>query len=398
MLIPLRTNRPPRRRPFVTETLIIVNMLVYLTGLIGQTTGVFDREAVVSFGQLSRSGFHVSQLFTYQFLHDPSSIWHLAFNMLFLWVFGCAVEDRMRRPSFLAFYLVGGAVAGIAHVSVSAAPVIGASGAVAAVTGAFLALFPRARIQIVLFFFIIGVYSIPALWFIGFFFAIDVLRQTGELLGGSSARVAYAAHIAGYLYGFSLAFTLLAVGIIKREEFDIFYLFKQSRRRAAFRSTNRDKAGGAWSSASADTSKRLARQREKDRDSRSPAQIAVANARQEITRYLERHDVEGAAARYRELLDNAPEATFPERGQLDLANRLFVDEHYEHAAQAYELLLDTYPSCREATEVRILLAMIYARHLERGDRARTVLAAVKTAPDDPHQRDLLESLQRELTA
>jgi len=398
MLIPLRTNRPPRRRPVVTETLIVVNMLVYLTGLIGATTGVFDRAAVLSIGQLSRTDFHVWQLFTYQFLHDPSAIWHLAFNMLFLWVFGCAVEDRMRRLSFLAFYLVGGAVAGMAHMAVEPAPVIGASGSVAAVTGAFLALFPRARIQIVFFFFIIGVYSIPALWFIGFFFAIDVLRQTGALLGGGGARVAYAAHIAGYLYGFGLAFTLLALNVVKREEFDVFYLFKQSRRRAAFRASNKDAAGGAWSSASADTAKRLAREREKDKGETSPAQAALATARQAITRALERHDVATAATRYRALLDTAPEATFPERRQLDLANRLFVDEDFQHAARAYELLLAAYPTCREATEVRIMLAMIYARHLGDRNNAKIALAGVKGVPDDPHQRDLLASLREELAA
>jgi hypothetical protein len=276
--------------------------------------------------------------------------------------------------------------------------VIGASGSVAAVTGAFLALFPRARIQIVFFFFIIGVYSIPALWFIGFFFAIDVLRQTGALLGGGGARVAYAAHIAGYLYGFGLAFTLLALNVVKREEFDVFYLFKQSRRRAAFRASNKDAAGGAWSSASADTAKRLAREREKDKGETSPAQAALATARQAITRALERHDVATAATRYRALLDTAPEATFPERRQLDLANRLFVDEDFQHAARAYELLLAAYPTCREATEVRIMLAMIYARHLGDRNNAKIALASVKGVPDDPHQRDLLASLREELAA
>ena len=80
----------------------------------------------------SRVDFRPWQLVTYQFLHDPWSVFHLGFNMLFLWVFGSAVEDRMSRPSYLAFYLMGGVVAGLGHMMTSASPVIGASGSVSA--------------------------------------------------------------------------------------------------------------------------------------------------------------------------------------------------------------------------------------------------------------------------
>jgi membrane associated rhomboid family serine protease len=399
MLIPLRTSRPLKRQPIVTQGLIVANMLVYLIGLVGEAGGAFDRGAMIAFGHLGRTDFHVWQLLTYQFLHDPGSIWHLAFNMLFLWVFGSAVEDRLGRASFLGFYLVGGTVAGIAHMMFSPAPVIGASGAVAGVTGAFLALFPRSRIQVLLFFFIIGVYAIPAVWFVGFYFLIDVLRQTGEILGGSSARVAYMAHLAGYLYGFALAFTLLAVGIVKRGEFDIFFLFVQSRRRARHRAAIKSSTGGMWESSSADTSRQL-QEKARHEARRSPQEIeqerSLFEARGEISRLIGSHELERAAERYRELLDEAPDAVMSESHQLDLANQFQADGDHERAAKAYELLLQRYPACPKAPEVRLILGLLYSRRLGKPQRARELIEQAKARLADAGQRALADQLLSEL--
>ena len=163
MFIPLRTNRPPRRKPVVTEALIALNLAVYLLGAAGAYLSLFEGpEALANFGHFDPRNFKAWQLLSYQFLHDPHGIWHIAFNMLFLWVFGCAVEDRLGRIGYLAFYLMAGAVAGLAQmVFAPQSPVIGASGSIAGVTGAFLALFPRSRIQVLLFFFIIFSFSFP---------------------------------------------------------------------------------------------------------------------------------------------------------------------------------------------------------------------------------------------
>ena len=138
----------------------------------------------------------------------------------------------------------------VGHVALAPeSPVIGASGSIAGVTGAFLALFPRSRIKVLVIFFFIGIFSIPSLWFIGFYFAIDVLRQSSSLLGGGEGDVAYMAHIAGYIYGFGTGFLLLATNVLKREEFDVFFVFTQARRRAAFRAASCWTAGeGSWAS------------------------------------------------------------------------------------------------------------------------------------------------------
>ena len=215
MFIPLRTDRQPKRRPVVTEFLIITNLLVYLIGVMGHYYDLFAFDRFVSAGHFDGQHIRAWQAITYQFLHDPGGVGHVAFNMLFLWVFGCAVDDRMTMLGILLFYLMAGIFAALAHMSLSDSPIIGASGSIAGVTGAFLALFPRSRIKILFFFFILGIYMIPSLWFIGLYFLIDVLRQTGELFGSGRSNVAYSAHIAGYIYGFFVAFALLGFRIIR---------------------------------------------------------------------------------------------------------------------------------------------------------------------------------------
>jgi membrane associated rhomboid family serine protease len=397
MFIPLRTNRAPRRRPLVTEALIVINLLIFLAGLVAERTGAMGRDEVVALGQLSRLDFHVWAVVTYQFLHDPYGIWHIAFNLLFLWVFGCAVEGRLGRASFLGFYLIGGAVAGIAQITLDPrAAVIGASGSVAAVSGAFLALFPRSRVQVLVFFFFIGVYSIPALWFIGLYILIDVLRATSQALGGGSGGIAFAAHLAGYLYGFALAFLLLATKIVAREEFDVFYLFKQYRRRAAFRAATRDKVGGAWESASADTGPQLEKKRATPEPPPDPRAAAHGAARAEISRLIAEHDLPAATARYRALLAESATATLSEDRQLDVANQLNAEGDDENAAAAYELYLEAYPLAAKASEVRLILGLLYTRRLARPDRARELIELAKARLRDHDQKALAEQLLAEI--
>lgn len=393
MIIPLRTDQPYRRKPRVTETLIFINLLIYLSGLIGQTLGTFDLETFARWGHFDPRNFKIWQLVTSTFLHDPSDVWHVAFNMLFLWIFGAAVEDRLGRLGFLGFYLTGGAVAGLAHAIVSPAPVIGASGAIAAVTGAFLALFPRSRI-IALFLIGFVLVGIPSLWLIGLYFVIDVLNQAGEFLGARGDRVAYMAHIAGYVYGFGVAFLLLATKILKRGECDVFFLFTQARRRAALRAANRGSAAGAWDSATADTGERL-RQAKEERPV-SPQEQRLMDQRAEINRLAAAHDLSTAALKYKSLLREAPDTVFGEQRQLELANQLYADSHHAVAAAAYELFLDRYSRAARAAEVRLILGVLYTRQLKHPDRAREVIEAAKPSLHDARQSALADELLAEL--
>ena len=169
MLFPLGTDRLPPRRPTTTIILVVLNLLIFIGVALAVRAGSTTHEEVIRWGAVSRVDFHWWSLVTSLFLHDPSGLGHVGFNMLFLWVFGQAVEARLGSLGFAAFYLVGGIAACLAHMVVTPAPAIGASGAFAAVSGAFLALFPRSTVRVLLFFLLIGIYHIPAIWFICFY-------------------------------------------------------------------------------------------------------------------------------------------------------------------------------------------------------------------------------------
>jgi len=391
MLIPLRTDRPPKRRPVITEALIIVNLIVYLVGAAGPFFDWFEHGAVAGFGHFDPHDFRAWQLVTYQFLHDPGGFAHIAFNMLFLWVFGAAVEDRLGRLGFLGFYLIAGMVAALAHSAVTTNPIIGASGSIAGVTGAFLALFPRSRIKILVFFFLIGVYNIPSLWFIGFYFVIDLLRQ----LSPGDSNVAYMAHLAGYVYGFGVGFALLALNILKREEFDVFFLFTQARRRAAFRAASKSGPAGMWTSAQADTSKRLAKIAAKA-DTITEREQQHFEKRAEISKLIAAHDLPAATKAYKQLLEEAPQAVLAEPHQLDVANQLYADSEHATAASAYELFLEKYASSYKANEVRLILGLIYARRLDKPTQAKALIEQAKSKLRDKRQSALADQLLAEL--
>ena len=148
MFIPLGTDRLPKHRVIVTPILIGLNLAVFVAMLLLNRSNIATFDQTIEFGAASRTNFHVWGLLTAAFLHDPHSLTHLGFNMLFLWVFGQAVESRLGWLGFAVFYLMGAVAASAAHMLISPAPAIGASGAVAAVSGAFLVLFPRATIKV----------------------------------------------------------------------------------------------------------------------------------------------------------------------------------------------------------------------------------------------------------
>jgi membrane associated rhomboid family serine protease len=134
-------------------------------------------------------------LLTSMFLHG--SLMHLGGNMLFLWVFGNNVEDHLGRVKFVVFYLVGGVVATFAHIALnidSTVPVVGASGAIAAVMGAYLVWFPDAPVRTVVIFFLITLINIRAKWLLGFWFV-------SQFLINPNSGVAWGAHVGGFVFG-----------------------------------------------------------------------------------------------------------------------------------------------------------------------------------------------------
>jgi membrane associated rhomboid family serine protease len=229
-MIPLRDDVPASRPPIVTRALVIACSIAFVLQL-GDPEGqlierfgmvparVFDPETIHVLrgprGQLlARIGEAAVPdwltLLTCTFLHGG---WlHFLGNMLFLWIFGDNVEDRFGRVRFLAFYLACGVAASAAHLLAardSAVPTIGASGAIAGVMGAYLLLYPRARVQmLVIWGFFVDVIVLPAPFYLGYWFLLQLVG--GAVQSGVGGGVAWWAHIGGFVVGALVAAMLRA--------------------------------------------------------------------------------------------------------------------------------------------------------------------------------------------
>ncbi|TMK63709.1 MAG: rhomboid family intramembrane serine protease [Actinobacteria bacterium] len=129
---------------------------------------------------------------------------HIGGNMLFLWIFGNNVEDRLKRPLFITFYFLGGLAASALQLAFgpnSAVPNVGASGAIAAILGAYLVLFPRARVYTIVFFFFITAIELPAVAVLGFWFVLQLFSGVGSIGADVNGGVAYWAHVGGFAFG-----------------------------------------------------------------------------------------------------------------------------------------------------------------------------------------------------
>jgi membrane associated rhomboid family serine protease len=244
-VIPLKDNIPTNRFPFVTAALILINIVVYVLatrhggslisgptapeelkyGAIpyalthyGDHCGFVQSGAVACQGQPHITGTPPKTIptwetvFTAMFMH--ASIIHIGGNMLFLWIFGNNVEEAMGPVKYVFFYLLGGIAALALQVAVgpnSTAPTLGASGAIAAVLGGYIILYPRARVLTLVFIiFLFTVIELPALVVLGLWFAEQaVFAAVGLTSPGASGGVAYFAHVGGFAFGL-LTIRLLA--------------------------------------------------------------------------------------------------------------------------------------------------------------------------------------------
>ena len=222
-MIPLRDANPTRRAPLVTLLLIAACCIAFAWELgvlaSGGESGLdrFFRDHGLVPADLLRepTGPPAAGIVTSLFLHAG---WlHLVGNMLYLWIFGNNVEDRLGRPAFLGFYLLGGIVATLAHVAIapsSTVPLIGASGAIAAALGAYVVLYPRARILSLVFLgFFYQLIEVPALLVLGFWFVLQLIAGFASLgETGIGGGVAFFAHIGGFAAGLLVALAIRSRG------------------------------------------------------------------------------------------------------------------------------------------------------------------------------------------
>jgi membrane associated rhomboid family serine protease len=217
-MIPLRDLNPTRRFPIVTVVLIALNALIFVYQLSLGDRGLaqlFMSAGVIPYEVTHSPGLGVARdLITSMFLHGG---WmHLLSNMLYLWIFGNNIEDEIGPVRYILFYLVCGIAASLAQVVASPdvrVPTIGASGAIAGVLGAYIVLFPSARVLSVVFlFYFIRFVEIPAIIVLGFWFILQFFSGLASLSGPQMGGVAYFAHIGGFVVGLALIFLFRARG------------------------------------------------------------------------------------------------------------------------------------------------------------------------------------------
>jgi membrane associated rhomboid family serine protease len=212
-LIPIGDDVPGERFPFLTYVLIGLNVLVFLFQLSLPQAEL--RELILTWGVTPRAVSAWSgdplvllTLFTSLFLHG--GWFHLIGNMLYLWIFGNNVEDRMGHAGFLVFYLLCGLAAGLAEVLLkpgSGFPTIGASGAIAGVLGAYFLLYPKAKVILLVpvFLFFFFTVQVPAVVVLGLWFVMQLFSGVSQLgVGTESGGVAYWAHAGGFVAGMVL--------------------------------------------------------------------------------------------------------------------------------------------------------------------------------------------------
>jgi membrane associated rhomboid family serine protease len=386
MLLPIRTSIVPSRTPYANYVLIGLNVVIFLLTyhphlIPGSTTQEPLRLTAQQF-MLYPVNAYLWQFVSYAFLHG--SWMHLIGNMYFLYLFGQTVNDRLGNVSYLCLYLAGAVFAGIGHMLFGKlVPVLGASGAVAAITGAYLVLFPRTLITVVYWFYIIGTVEVSALIFIAF--KLIIYDNFIEPSFAPSA-VAYWAHAAGYAFGILASILLIAFGFIGRTQEDLWFMLRQWNRRRQFR----DLAADGYDPFRGRTVRKTVDARVSGPSVAEPPLSAEPQnpLRTEILALIHGHNLATAAQRYQELLAQDPASVLPRQVQLDVANQLMSAGQWQSSAQAYELYLTHYSGYEYTEQVHLMLGLLYGRYLQSPDRAIVFLRKAMETLTDSAQKEL----------
>ena len=371
MIIPIRTETPTRRTPWVNYALIAANALVCVA--FGTST---ERRFGLGGLVLDPVWPHLYQFVTYQFLHGD--LMHMAGNMLFLWVFGNSVNAKMGHIPYLLFYVSGGMLAAWGFALTQAAPMVGASGSIAAVTTAYLVLFPRSHITVMYFIYFVGFFELPAMVMIG----LKIILWDNVIAPsfGGAGNVAYGAHLVGYTVGFLAAMLMLLVRALPRDQFDLPAILKRWKQRRE--TSGVTPAEAQWG--------RVARVEEQSTEelARDEARMdEITELRTRIGECIDRRDLGAAAALFEQLMAMDPRQCLPERSQLEVARELYATGRFPQAAAAFGRYVDRYPGGSENGEIRLLLGIILARDLRQYEVAEQHLAEAIRRVSAPGRRE-----------
>jgi membrane associated rhomboid family serine protease len=411
MFFPIGTDEPIRRQAWCTYGIILITALCFFflhahVRIVPESLQNLDPEGLslreFSYYQwqaptwmpLKNPGFVWYQLITYQFAH--AGIMHLVMNMVFLFAFGRALENKLGHVAFLALYLAGGGVAGLAHILTSSAPVIGASGSVCAVTGMFLALLPNANVRVVYFFYVsMGVLEVTGLTLILTYFCLDLIMTVLSIRSAHGAfSVAYTAHLGGYLFGILLGLGLLKFKFIPTSHNDLLHMISQYRRRQEFRRLNQS-GNRPWLSTppsaplppgvSASTPL-------------TPEKEQILQLRADIHSKAQAQDFDAACDLYSKLIAIDPAQTLTRQTQHDLANHFFSTSKHAQAANAYERFLETYKADPDKSQIQLMLTILYLRYLNQPAKARTILDEATPLLTETDHKLLAATLREEMGA
>lgn len=380
MLLPYRTSIRPRQTPYTNYALIVVNVIIFFMQYHNDPMrgGMVFRPWVDYFMLNPGPGeLHLWQFISYAFLHGSrvsfrQGLMHIGGNMFFLYLFGNNVNDRLGHIGYLCFYLAGAVFSGIGHIMVSGASVLGASGAVAAVTGAYLVLFPQTLITVLYWFFFIGTMELPALYFIAF--KMIILDNIIVRYGGD--YVAYDAHLAGYAFGIAAMLGLLAAGLITSSNFDLWAMIKRWNRRRSYRDVVSSGYDPFTGRAKANEVKTAAQQ-QKEEETRQ--------LRKEISKRIAERNLPAAAGLYLEFTRLDSKQVLPRQYLLDIANQLASEKKHAESALAYEQFLTHYSTYEYSEQVELMLGLLYSRYLKEPALAAKHLEAAAKKLSDPAQ-------------
>lgn len=358
-MLPIRTSVVPRRTPYVNYFLIAVNVIIFLLSYVHRPGGETALRNWASAFMLTPDHPYIWQFVTYAFLHG--STMHILGNMFFLYIFGNNVNDKLGHVGYLCFYLAGAVFSALGHAVIDTNPVLGASGAVAAVTGAYLVLLPNSYITVIYWFFFIGTLELRALYFI----ALKLIILDNIIAADPAHGVAYTAHLAGYGFGILAIIGLLAGGLIDSNHGDLWSMLRQWNRRRRFR----DAVSGGYDPFSGTDRKTVFSRVTHASKPDIEKEKQIIDLRSRIGEAMNNRNPAQAAALYLQLLETDKAQILPRQLQLDVANQLMSEGKWQPSADAYEKFLTLYANYEFAEQVHLMLGLLYSRYLSKPQEA-----------------------------
>lgn len=368
--LPFRTDRPRIRPAYLTVTLIVICVAVQI---LSEMTGevpvpeigedVTLPRIIVEYGFWGNRPGDVLKWFTHLFVHGD---WlHLIGNMLYLWVFGSLIEDTLRPWGLAALYLAGGVLAAIAHVAISAAlggsvnvPLVGASGAIAAIMGLFMLRFYRTQVELFYMFglFWRGTFRLQSVWALAIWIFIEII--SGLLsAGGGGGGTAHWAHVGGFFAGMAAAPFVGGISGAKKEyitddpETNVEYVRRSEGVAQAERALKAD-PGNAY------LMRRLAQAQRHAGD----YEEATSTYQRCVYRFASRNMMQQAMEVYLELIAYNDAAVLPPEIQLKLA-QILEPIKLDHAVWSYKVLAQKHPTRPEGEHALLRLAALYSQTL-----------------------------------